>query len=96
MPPGSVATESYLIVGPFSTETEASNAAAYLRTRFVRFLVASILLTQNITRSMFEFVPLEDFSRAWSDAELYEKYGLSTDEVEFIDATIRPLDAHDE
>ncbi|ANG86208.1 Eco57I restriction-modification methylase domain-containing protein [Microbacterium aurantiacum] len=91
MPPASVATESYLIVGPFSSEIEASNAAAYLRTRFVRFLVSAILLTQNITRGSFAFVPAQDFSRAWTDEDLYAKYALTEDEITLIESQIKPL-----
>lgn len=95
MPPASVATESYLIVGPFSSEMEASNAAAYLRTRFVRFLVSAILLTQNITRGSFAFVPAQDFSRTWADQDLYAKYDLSDDEVTLIESQIKPLELVD-
>ena len=92
MPPGSVATESYLIVGPFVSEDEATHAAAYLRTRLVRFLVAAILLTQNITRGSFAFVTAQDFSEARTDEELHKKYGLTPSEIEFIESTIRAMD----
>lgn len=96
MKPGSVCTESYLVVGPFKTKTEAQRAAAYLRTRFVRFLVSTILLTQNISKSMFEFVPLQDFSSEWSDPVLYKKYGLTKEEIKFIESVIRPLEPNDD
>lgn len=96
MSPGSVATESYLVVGPFESEREARSAADYLRTRFTRFLVASILLTQNITRKSFGFVPLQDFSRDWRDADLYEKYGLSVEEVTYIELLIKSMGLDDE
>lgn len=92
MPPASVATESYLVVGPFASEDEAGNAAAYLRTRFARFLVSAILLTQNITRGSFAFVPAQDFSRAWSDEELFTKYGLTEDEITLIESQIKPME----
>ncbi len=92
MPPGSVATESYLIVGPFSSRKEAENAAAYLRTKFVRWLVSTILLTQNISKSMFEFVPGQDF-QSWSDEDLYSKYALSDDEIALIERSIRSLES---
>ena len=93
MKPGSVCTESYLVVGPFKTKAEAQRAADYLRTRFVRFLVSTILLTQNISKSMFEFVPLQDFSSEWSDRELYKKYGLTKEEIAFLESVIRPLES---
>ncbi len=96
MPPGSVATESYLIVGPFRSRKEAESAAAYLRTKFVRWLVSTILLTQNISKSMFEFVPAQDFKVAWSDEDLYSRYGLSTSEIALIEESIRSLDSADD
>lgn len=96
MPPGSVSTESYLVIGPVGNKGEAHNVAAYLRTKFVRFLVSTILLTQNISKGMFEFVPIQDFSRSWTDDDLYAKYGLSSDEITFIETTMRPMEADDE
>jgi site-specific DNA-methyltransferase (adenine-specific) len=92
MPPGSVATESYLIVGPFDSESEAASAVSYLRTRFVRFLVSSILLTQNITRAMFEFVPLPPLDRVWTDDTLYREYQLGAEQVALIESTIKEME----
>lgn len=92
MHPGSVSTESYLVVGPFESEEFAHNAAGYLRTRFVRFLVSSILLTQNITKGSFSFVPMQDFSEPLSDDLLYRKYNLTSDEIGLIDSTIRSIE----
>lgn len=92
MPPGSVATESYLIVGPFESESEAESAVSYLRTRFARFLVSSILLTQNITRAMFEFVPLPPLDRVWTDDALYHEYQLRAEQVALINETIKEME----
>jgi site-specific DNA-methyltransferase (adenine-specific) len=92
MPPKSVATESYLVVGPFESKKEAQNAAEYLRTRFVRFLISAILLTQNITRDSFAFVPLQDFSTAWTDKQLFKRYKLTSSEIQFIESTIREIE----
>jgi site-specific DNA-methyltransferase (adenine-specific) len=78
-------------VGPFTAKHEAAHAAEYLRTRFSRFLVSAILLTQNITRRSFAFVPSQDFSKSWVDEALYEKYGLTSGEIDFIESTIRPM-----
>ncbi|WP_188043302.1 Eco57I restriction-modification methylase domain-containing protein [Changpingibacter yushuensis] len=91
MPPGSVATESYLIVGPFSSQFESESAASYLRTKFVRFLVSSVLLTQNITRSMFEFVPVPHFSQLWTDELLYNEYELTCDSIDLIERSIKEI-----
>ena len=96
MKPGSVCTESYLVIGPFKTKSEAQRAASYLRTRFVRFLVSTILLTQNISKSMFEFVPLQDFSTDWTDSDLFKKYGITKDEIAFIESMIRPMELGNE
>ena len=96
MKPATVCTESYLVVGPFKTKAESERAASYLKTRFVRFLVSTILLTQNISKSMFEFVPLQDFSQDWTDPVLYKKYGITKDEIAFIESTIRPMELGNE
>jgi hypothetical protein len=93
MAPGSVATESYLIVGPFGSRKEAENAAEYLRTKFVRWLVSTILLTQNISRSMFEFVPSQDFTLLWSDDVLFAKYGLDAIEIALVEQSIRSMES---
>jgi site-specific DNA-methyltransferase (adenine-specific) len=91
MPPGSVATESYLIVGPFDSKLEAESAASYLRTRFARFLVSSILLTQNITKAMFEFLPIPNFSEVWTDDLLYQLYELEAADIVLIERTIKEI-----
>ena len=92
MPPKSVSTESYLVIGPFKSEQEAKNASNYLRTKFVRFLVSSILLTQNMTRNSFVFVPSQSFESNLTDDELFKKYKLTSEEADFINATIRPME----
>lgn len=89
MPPGSVATESYLVIGPFNSELQAESAASYLRTRFARFLVSSILLTQNITRAMFEFLPIPEFSQIWTDDLLYRQYNLTDEDIALIERSIK-------
>lgn len=93
MPPGTVATESYLVVGPFETELEATNAANYLRSKFVRFLVSTILLTQNISKGMFEFVPFQNFLESHSDDACYKKYGLTGEEINLIETSLKPMEA---
>lgn len=93
LPPGTVCTETYIVVGAFRTRTEAENLVKYLRTRFVRFLVAQLASTQHISRGSFSFVPVQDFTRAWTDCELYQKYKLTKEEIAFIESMIRPMDA---
>lgn len=99
--PGTICTESYLLLDIFDSEAEARNLHKYIRTQFVRFLIGSILLTQNIVRDKFRFVPLQDFTENsdidWSksvaeiDRQLYAKYGLTEEEISFIESMIKPM-----
>ena len=90
--PGSCCTETYLVVGPFKTEEIAKNVIEYMKTKFFRFLVMLRKNTQHGSKSVYQFVPMQDFSKPWTDAELYAKYGLTDDEVAFIESMIRPMD----
>jgi site-specific DNA-methyltransferase (adenine-specific) len=95
LPPDVVCTETYLVAGHFDDEALARNLDGYLRTRFVRFLVSLRAVTQHVTRGSFAFVPVQDFARPWTDEQLYARYGLSDEEIEFIEQLIRPTDAAD-
>ena len=65
---------------------EATNFAAYLRTRFVRFLVSLRKITQHATTaSVYAFVPDLPMDRDWTDEMLYKKYGITKDEIAFIE-----------
>ena len=90
--PQYICTETYLIAGAFDTEAEAKNYLAYLRTRLVRFLILLVATTQHISQSSFSFVPMQDFTREWKESDLYEKYGLSEDEIATIENLIKPMD----
>jgi site-specific DNA-methyltransferase (adenine-specific) len=86
--PGTACTETYLVIGLCANEREAKNLAAYMRTRFVRFLVSLRKITQNITRDSYKFVPKLKMDREWTDQELYERYKISKDQVKFIESLI--------
>ena len=90
--PGQINTETYLDIGVFVTETEAQNFEKYLHTKFARFLLRQAVSSVNITRESFRFVPHEDFSEEWPDRRLYAKYGLTDEEIAFIESMIRPMD----
>ena len=90
--PGEVCTHSYFVIGNWSARTPAENALTYLRTKFVRFLMLLCISGFGLSKLVFSFVPMEDFSKPWTDEELYEKYGISEDEIAFIDSMIRPMD----
>ena len=92
LPPKTVCTETYLVVDVFDTKEEAENLYKYLQTQFVRFLVAQTTSTQHIAKANFAFVPVQDFSKPWTDSELYAKYGLSEEEVSFIESMIKPME----
>jgi site-specific DNA-methyltransferase (adenine-specific) len=96
LPPGTACTETYLVANRFQTEAEATNFAGYLRTKFVRFLVSLRTNTQHLYSERFAFVPDLVMDRMWTDDELYAKYGLSSDEIAFINSTIRPMTESDE
>ncbi len=96
IPPGSVVTETYILLGSYDTEKEARNCFSYVVTRFFRFLVATRSSAQDLARSAYSFVPLQDFSKAWTDEDLYAKYGLTEDEIAYIEKLIRPMSADDD
>lgn len=92
--PGSACTETYLVIGVCKSESEAKNLAAYMRTRFVRFLVSLRKITQNITRDSYRFVPQLPMNRVWTDKDLFERYGITSKQIAFIESLIaeRPSD----
>jgi site-specific DNA-methyltransferase (adenine-specific) len=92
--PGTACTETYLVVGRFGSEAEALNLAAYLRTKFVRFLVALRTNTQHLYSERFAFVPDLPMDRAWTDDELYARFGLEPAEIAFIEKTVRPMESN--
>ena len=87
----SVCSQTF-IYAAFANEEEAKNFVTYIKTKFVRILIASIKLTQDCLSGVFRFVPLQDFSKPWTDAELYAKYGLTDDEIAFIESMIKPME----
>ena len=86
--PGTACTETYLVAGHFATELEAMRYAMYLRTRFVRFLVSLRKSTQDAARGVYSFVPDLPLKEEWTDAKLYNRYGLTEDEITFIESQI--------
>jgi len=90
--PGTACTETYLVAGHFDSEDEAKNYATYLRTRFVRFLVSLRKATQHATRDVYAFVPDLPLNQEWTDAKLYKRYGLTQDEIAFIESQVAEHD----
>lgn len=102
LPPYTICTESYLLLDIFDNEQEANNLKKYIKTCFARFLLSSILITQNIVRDKFQFVPTQDYTNLsdinWDkstneiDLQLYKKYNLSKEEIAYIEKTIKPME----
>lgn len=96
LPPGTAVTETYVLLGTFDSEREARNCLSYVTTRFFRFLILLRSSAQDISRAAYSFIPLIDFSKAWTDEELYDKYGLTDEEIAFIESQIKPMELSDE
>ena len=92
--------ESHLVIGAFDSEAEAKNLCAYLKTKFVIFLVASKQVKKliqkypkrELTWDSFEYVPVQDFSKPWTDAELYKEYELDKEAIDFIESNIKAIE----
>ena len=101
MPPHSVCSQTYLYA-PFDTEKEAENFIKYYKTRFFRYLVSVLKITQDAMKRVYHYVPMQDFSDEsnidWSksadeiDSQLFDEYGLTPEQREFILAKIDPMD----
>lgn len=93
-PSPSVCTQSFLFFH-VSSESEAESVRAYYSTRFFRFLVSLRKITQHATHSTYTWVPIQQWDRIWTDEMLYEKYGITDEEIEFIESMIRPMELDD-
>lgn len=90
--PGTACSETYLVAGRFEDEKSATRYANYLRTRFVRFLVSLRKQTQHATRDVYSFVPDLPLDEDWTDTKLYARYGLTADEIRFIEGQVAEHD----
>ena len=99
--PRTACTDSLIPFGCFNNQTEALNLQKYFSTKFLRFLVGIMKVSQNLYQNVYEFVPLQDFTSNskidWTksvseiDKQLYKMYGLRKDEIAFIEAKIKPM-----
>ena len=101
--PGSVCSQTYLVIGYNENFTQAicDNIIKYMKTTFFRYLVFVKKKTQDNPSSVFQFVPLQDFTPNsdiyWSksvadiDNQLYKKYGISPTEVNYIKKLIKTI-----
>jgi hypothetical protein len=89
--PGTISSETYLCIGPFETKEQAESALSYMSCRLTRLLILLHKPSQDTTRKVYTFVPAQEWTRTWTDAELYIRYGLSDDEISFIEKIVRPM-----
>lgn len=100
--PGLANTETFLSIGKFTSEDEAKNLKQYIKTKFTRSLLGILKVTQHITPAKFKYVPLQDFTSSsdidWSksvheiDEQLYDKYGLTKEERDFIETHVKEME----
>jgi len=89
--PRSVCTETFLPIGPLASKAEAESVEAYLRTRFLRFMMSLRKISQDAMRGVYRWVPQQAWDREWTDAGLYEKYGITAGEQAYIEEMIREM-----
>ena len=90
--PNTVCNQSYLVIGPFESKEMCENVMSYISTKFFRFMVLQKKNAQHAMRGVYQFVPVQDFSKPWTDEKLYAMYGITDEEIAFIDSMIRPMD----
>lgn len=94
--PNSACTETYIVLSDLDTFEECKNLCSYVATKFFRFMVLLNKPTQDASSRVYSFVPIQDFSEPWTDEKLYKKYGLTQDEIDFIESMVRPMELGDE
>ena len=94
--PGSICSQTYLVIcfdpkNHIFSKSECESIISYIQTKFFRYLVSIKKKTQDNPSSVFQFVPVQDWSKPWTDAELYQKYHLTQDEIDYIESMIKPM-----
>lgn len=90
--PGSICSETYLCIGPFASKSEAESVLSYLSCRLTRLLILLLKPSQHVTRKVYGFVPTQDWSQHWTDDDLYTRYGITDEEITFIEKVVRPME----
>jgi site-specific DNA-methyltransferase (adenine-specific) len=92
LPPGEICTGSFLVAGPFTSEDEAKSAASYYETKLFRFLLHLRKINQDAARHSYQWIPVQSWDRIWTDTELYKKYGLTQDQIDYVEGIIKPIE----
>ena len=99
--PGDICTHSYIIIGSYKCAKPAESVIKYLKSKFARFLILQAMASIHISKTTFMFTPLQDFTPSsdidWSqsiaqiDQQLYRKYGLTDEEIDFIETHVKEM-----
>jgi len=88
--PGEICSQSYLVLKTFNKKKECENFQVYFNTKFLRFILSLRAITQSISRDKFAWVPdMEDYSKVWTDEELYKHFELTQEEIDYIESKIK-------
>jgi site-specific DNA-methyltransferase (adenine-specific) len=90
--PNDICTETFLSIGCFDDEQTALNVISYMNTKFFHLLMFLKKVSHHVVSKVYQYVPIQDFSESWTDEKLYEKYGITAEEIAFIESMIRPMD----
>lgn len=100
--PNTVMAGHYIPIGPFKDSSECINCVKYISTKFLRLLIKLRAVGIGITSDSYKFVPIQDFTDNsdidWSlsvseiDKQLYKKYNLTQEEIDYIERTIKPME----
>ncbi|EAG5533064.1 hypothetical protein DA162_15170, partial [Listeria monocytogenes] len=95
-------TDSFIAIGEFTTQTEAEFCMKYIKSKFARTMLGILKITQDNPAPKWEYVPMQNFTSNsdinWStsireiDKQLYNKYGLSQEEINFIEEKVKPME----
>ena len=94
-------SETFISIGKFDTRKEAEALEKYIKTKFARAMWSILKVTQNGNKPVWRFIPMQDFTQNsdidWSksipeiDKQLYAKYGLTDDEITFIETHVKEM-----
>ena len=87
--PNTVCSETYVVVNPTNEKQIAENIISYINTKFFHFLLGLKKITQHTTSKTYSFIPIQNFTKSLTDKDLYDKYNLSDEEINFIESMIR-------
>ena len=90
--PNEVVTETYLMLDSFTNKEEAQNCQKYFKSKFARMLIALGTTALMYTRECFQFLPILEYTKIWTDERLYIMFDLSKEEIDYIESMIKPMD----